>query len=315
MDPPTRIDPTLTITPHSRLSAMDQFKDQLTSCAEGRHTVDRLIYLAKDRLEPALDEIRPEDARELGVWLNSRAQAGTGEAKIKWDLIRGVFETMRDARGPNLCAPFERPLSAAVSDVSPRRRFIGFSEIRDTTEAGSMATAFEKLPAPWPQKDPVLAEEIMLLPVAPVPRLWRPTSFVWTTLGAAFLFTFAIEGSYWLTKRALPPLPTANLAVAPPLPRLVVGLPALTDQPLPDQPAAVPTVAQLPVLGPDQPLGLPPITHVLGLNLPTPVGEAPPPTEQLRALALPPEPALKATSHYRLSPAPTPGKSPGAVKF
>jgi len=208
MDPPTRIDPTLTITPRSRSSAMDQFKDQLTSCAEGRHTVDRLIYLAKDRFELALDEIRPEDAGELRVWLSSRAQAGTGKAKIKWDLIRGVFDTMRDARDPNLCAPFERPLSAA------------FSELRHTTEAGSTATTFEKPPAPWPQKDPVLAEETMLLPVAPVPRLWRPTSFVWTALGAAVLFTFAIGGSHWLTKRAPSPPATGDRAVAPPLPRL-----------------------------------------------------------------------------------------------
>jgi hypothetical protein len=312
MDPPTRIDPTLTITPRSRSRAMDQFKDQLTSCAEGRHTVDRLIYLAKDRLESALDEIRPEDAGELRVWLNSRAQAGTEEAKIKWDLIRGVFDTMRDARDPNLCAPFERPLSAAVSDVSLRRRFIGFSELRHTTEAGSTATTFEKLPAPWPQKDPVLAEETMLLPVAPV---WRPTSFVWTALGAAVLFTFAIGGSYWLTKRAPRPPATADRAVAPPIPRLVVGLPALTDQPLPDRAAAVPTVAQVPMFGPSRSLGPPPITRGLRLNLPAPIGEPPPSTEPLPAPAVPLEPALKATLHSRLSPVPTPGKSPGAVKF
>jgi hypothetical protein len=294
---------------------MDQFKDQLTSCAEGRHTVDRLIYLAKDRFELALDEIRPEDAGELRAWLNSRAQAGTGKAKIKWDLIRGVFDTMRDARDPNLCAPFERPLSAAVSDVSLSRRFIGFSEPRYTTEAGSTAITFEKLPAPWPQKDPVLAEETMLLPVAPVPRLWRPTSFVWTALGAAVLFTFAIGGSHWLTKRAPPPPATGDRAVAPPIPRLVVGLPALTDQPLPDRAAAVPTVAQVPMFGPSQSLGPPPITRGLGLNLPAPIGEPPPSTEPLPAPAVPLEPALKATRHSRLSPVPTPGRVPGAVKF
>lgn len=81
-----------------------------------------------------MDEVRPEDARELGVWLNSRAQAGTAEAKIKWDLIRGVFETVRDARGPALSTPFERPLSAAVSDVSLRPGLIGFSETLGTPE-------------------------------------------------------------------------------------------------------------------------------------------------------------------------------------
>jgi hypothetical protein len=203
----TGVDPILAITSRSRLTAMDQLKDQLTTCAEGRHTVDRLINLAKEGLEPALDEIRPEDTRELGVWLNSRAQAGTAEAKIKWDLIRGVFEAMRDARGPTLSTPFERPLSATVSSVSLRPGLIGFSETRGTPEI--------KIPA-WPREDLVHAEETMPLPAdlqsAPVPGPWRPTSFVWIALGVPVLFAFG--GSYWLTKRPPPPPATANLELA-----------------------------------------------------------------------------------------------------
>jgi hypothetical protein len=109
MDRRTRIDPTLTITPRTLLTATDQLKDQLTSLAQGRHTVNRFLDLAKDRFELALDEIRPEDAGELRVWLNSRAQAGTGKAKIKWDLIE-VFLTQYATRAiPTYAHPSNAP--------------------------------------------------------------------------------------------------------------------------------------------------------------------------------------------------------------
>jgi hypothetical protein len=312
MAPRTGVDPTLAITPRSRLTAMDQLKDQLTTCAEGRHTVDRLVNLAKERLEPALDEIRLEDARELGVWLNSRAQAGTAEAKIKWAVIRGVFETVRDARGPTLNTPFERPFSTTVSGVSLRPGLIGFSDTRAAPEI--------KIPA-WPRKDPVHAEETMPLPAdlqsALVPGPWQSTSFVWIALGVTVLFAFG--RSYWLTKSPPSPPATANLAVTLPTRQLAVGLPALTDQSLPDQAAAVPTVAQFPVLelsrSPQFAIGSFPITHLLGLDLPATAEEPPLPTEPLPLPVLHPEPALNATSHYRASPVPTPGKSLGAAKF
>jgi hypothetical protein len=311
MEPRTRIDPT-PITLRSRLSAMDQLKDQLTSLAQGRHTVNRFIDLAKDRLETAWDELRPEETGELGIWLSSRIQAGTGTAKIKWDLIRGVFEAVRDARVPTLSTPFERPLSAAVSDFSRRHGPIGFSETRGTTEAGSMSTIFE-IPAGWPQEDPVLSVDTMPLRSAPVPGPWRPARFVWIAIGVTVLFAFG--GSYWLTKRAPPPPATANLAVALPMPQLVVGLAALTDQSLREQ---APAAAQLPVLGlnrsPQFAIGAFPMTHLPGPPLPAQVGERPP-TEPLPSPALPLEPALNATSHSRLSPVPTPSKSPGAVRF
>jgi hypothetical protein len=320
MAPRTRVDPTPAITP-PRLTTMDQLKEQLTSFAEGRHTVHRLMDLVQDRLESILDEVRPEDAGKLGVWLNSRIQAGTGEAKIKWDLIRGVFETVRDARGPTL--PSERPLSAAVSDVSLRPGLIEFSETRGTPEI--------KIPT-WPREDPVLAVETTPLPAdlrsAPVPGPWRAAGFVWIALGVTVLFAFAIGGSYWLTRRgqtpvtaevAPPPPATADLVVALPKPRLVVGLPALTDHPLPDPAAAVPTVAQLPPLGlsrsPQFAIGAFPMTRLLGLDMPAPIGERSPPTEGLPSPVSPPEPALNATSRHRLSPVAAPRKSPGAVKF
>jgi hypothetical protein len=298
---------------------MDRLKDQLTSLAQGRHTVNRFTDLAKDRLETVWNELGPEETGELDGWLNGRTQAGSGTAKIKWELVRGIFEAVRDARDPALCTPFERPLSAAASDVSLRRNLIGFSQTLGTTETGPTPPIFAKIPAGWPQEDPVLAVETTPLPAgllrsARVPGPWRPAGFVSIALGVTVLFAFAI-GGHWLTKRAPPPPATADRAVDPPTPRLVVGLPALTDPPLPDREAAVPTVAQVPMFGPSQPLGLPPITHVLGVNLPAPVGEPPPPTEPLPAPAVPPEPALKATSHSRSSPVPTPGKSPGAVKF
>jgi hypothetical protein len=273
MDRRMRIDPTLTITPRSLLTAMDQLKDQVTSLAQGRHTVNRFTDLAKDRLETVWNELGPEETRELDGWLSGQIQAGTGAAKIKWDLVRGVFEAVRDARDPTLCAPFGRPLSTAVSDISLRRSLIGFSQTRGTTETRPTPPIFAKIPAGWPQEDPVLAVETTplaaeLLRSAPVSGPWRPAGFVWIGLGVTVLFAFGIGGGYWLTKQTPPPPATTDLAIAPPIPRLVVGLPALTDQPSPDRAAAVPTVAQLPVLGPSQPLGLPPINHGLGLNLP-----------------------------------------------
>jgi hypothetical protein len=106
---------------------MDQLKDHLTSLAQGRHTINRFTDLAKDRLETVWGELGAAEIGELDRWLSGRIQAETGTSKIKWNLVRGVFEAARDARDPTLCMPFERPLSTAVSDLSLRRSLIGFS--------------------------------------------------------------------------------------------------------------------------------------------------------------------------------------------
>jgi len=81
------------------MATVDHLKYQLMGLAEGTHTLDRLIDIAKERVETAWAGLRPEDINELDSWLTSRGGLTRGEARLRWRFVRGVFATVRDARG------------------------------------------------------------------------------------------------------------------------------------------------------------------------------------------------------------------------
>jgi hypothetical protein len=78
---------------------VEHLKYQLTGLAEGQCTFSRLIDLAKDRLATDWMELTPEDAGELDRWLRSRVGATSGEVRLRWGFVRGLFEVLRDEGG------------------------------------------------------------------------------------------------------------------------------------------------------------------------------------------------------------------------
>jgi hypothetical protein len=95
-----RIDPKLLAKRSSAVAAVEHLKYQLTGLAEGQHTLHRLIDIAKERVETAWDGLTPEDIGALDSWLSSRAGVTKGEARLRWGFVRGVFDTVREERGP-----------------------------------------------------------------------------------------------------------------------------------------------------------------------------------------------------------------------
>jgi len=201
-----------------------------------------------------------------------------------------------------------------------------------------MAMEFEKRSIPrWPPVEPTAPMEIKPLPdawlrTAPISEPERPTRWVWIVLGATVLFALAAGGGYWLIKQeqvpvtaqvyvpliaAAEPVPTPTEGATTPAPQLAVGLPPLTGQRSPDDPAAppeaprssVPTPAQSPRLA----VGLPPIIEQVSPAIPAATAE-PPPAQPPAVTLLQPKPSRKAAVHGS-SPVPSPSQSPGSVKF
>ena len=83
------------------MSAIDHLEYQLGQFAEGRYTLNRLIDLTKDRLETTWVELTRQDVQRLDCWLRDKIRANKGEARLRWGFVRGVFDTVREARGPN----------------------------------------------------------------------------------------------------------------------------------------------------------------------------------------------------------------------
>ena len=83
------------------MSAVDHLEYQLGQFAEGRYTLSRLIDLSKDRLETTWDELTRQDVQQLDSWLRDKIRATKGEARLRWGFVHGVFDTVREARGPN----------------------------------------------------------------------------------------------------------------------------------------------------------------------------------------------------------------------
>jgi hypothetical protein len=81
------------------MATIEFLKYQLPRLAEGQNTLQRLIDISKDRLETAWDALTPQDITELDSWLSSRVGATKGEARLRWGFVRGVFDTVREARG------------------------------------------------------------------------------------------------------------------------------------------------------------------------------------------------------------------------
>jgi hypothetical protein len=83
------------------MSVIDHLEDQLGQFAEGGYTLSRLIDLSKDQFETVWDELTRQDVQQLDSWLRGKIRATKGEARIRWGFVRGVFDTVREARGPN----------------------------------------------------------------------------------------------------------------------------------------------------------------------------------------------------------------------
>jgi hypothetical protein len=83
------------------MSAVGHLEYQLGQFAEGRYTLSRLIDLSKDRLETTWDELTRQDVQQLDSWLRDKIGASKGEARLRWGFVHGVFDTVREARGPN----------------------------------------------------------------------------------------------------------------------------------------------------------------------------------------------------------------------
>jgi hypothetical protein len=98
---PTRIDPALPSTRSSRTTTVEHLKYQLTGLVEGRYMLNRLIDVAKDRLETGWNGLTPQDVGELDGWLRSQVGASKAEARLRWGFIRGILDTIREARGSN----------------------------------------------------------------------------------------------------------------------------------------------------------------------------------------------------------------------
>ena len=83
------------------MSVIDHLEDQLGQFAEGRYTLSRLIDLSKERLETTWDELTRQDVQQLDSWLRDKIRATKGEVRLRWGFVHGVFDTVREARGPN----------------------------------------------------------------------------------------------------------------------------------------------------------------------------------------------------------------------
>jgi hypothetical protein len=81
------------------MAVIEHLKYQLPRLAEGQCTLHRLIDVTKDRIETTWDELTPQEIYELDAWLGSRVRATKGEARLRWCFVRGVFDTVREARG------------------------------------------------------------------------------------------------------------------------------------------------------------------------------------------------------------------------
>ena len=76
--------------------SIDHLKDQLASLAcDGDHILYRLIDLAKGQLDAALDDLAPDDLDELDGWLSRQFDDTSGAVRIRWGIIRGVFDSVR----------------------------------------------------------------------------------------------------------------------------------------------------------------------------------------------------------------------------
>jgi hypothetical protein len=81
------------------MPVVDHLEFQLARFSEGQYTLDRLIDLSKDRLESAWDELTRQDVGDLDSWLSDKIRAD-GEARLRWGFVRGIFEAIREVRGP-----------------------------------------------------------------------------------------------------------------------------------------------------------------------------------------------------------------------
>jgi hypothetical protein len=163
------------------------------------------------------------------------------------------------------------------------------------------------------------------LEAAPRAEPERPTKGLWIVVGVALVLGLLMGCGYWLSQRgrtsaarivASAPLasvePTETPAI-PPVPQLVVGLPALSGQ------TTGSVATQSPVPPPSQPpqltVGLRPIIGQPSSEAPAPVPvtEAPPPAEPLPSAVPPPKPHRK--TNPQPSPDANPSRSSGFVKF
>jgi hypothetical protein len=85
--------------PNSRMAAIDHLKYQLPRFAEGQYTLQRMIDVARDRLEANWEELTSQDINELENWLGGRVRSAKGEARLRWGYVRGIFDTVREERG------------------------------------------------------------------------------------------------------------------------------------------------------------------------------------------------------------------------
>ena len=92
----TRIEPTLPST-RRRIATLEHLKYQLSRLVESPYTLQRLIHASRDRFESAWNDLTPDDIGELNSWLNSRAEAAKGEARVKWGIVASVFWGVREA--------------------------------------------------------------------------------------------------------------------------------------------------------------------------------------------------------------------------
>lgn len=80
------------------MSVIGHIEYQLCRFAEGHYTVNRLIDLAKDQLDTVWDELPRQEVKQLDNWLRNQVRTTNGEARLRWGLVREVFDTVLEAR-------------------------------------------------------------------------------------------------------------------------------------------------------------------------------------------------------------------------
>lgn len=81
------------------MPAAEHLKYQLTGLTGSQYTPHRLIDIAKERVETAWGGLKAQDITDLDNWLASRTGSATGEERLRWGFVRGIFESVRAQSG------------------------------------------------------------------------------------------------------------------------------------------------------------------------------------------------------------------------